>query len=184
MIVETIVSTRGPDGKPNFAPMGARIPEEGKISLLVYHPTRTYKNLKAAHSCVINMVSDARLFVLTTLYDHQPPHRMSAVAAGAIMDDAEKALEFAVDGETEMEGKTEFTGHIIGSHETGTPPAGFCRAEGAVIEALIAVTRRGLLPAWEVADQLRRSRIIVEKTGGPIEIEAMRLIGEHWGKNV
>ncbi|MDH4183593.1 MAG: DUF447 family protein [Nitrospinota bacterium] len=183
MIIESIVSTIGADGKPNFAPMGVRVSAEGKLSLEVYHSSRTYRNLKSARSCVINMTGNALLFTRAALHAQPPPHKKSALAAGAILEEAEEALEFVTDAEHDMGGKSEFTGRVIGRKAGQPPELGFCRAPGAVIEALICVTRKGVLPDWEIKDQLRRSRVIVEKTGGADEQEAMRMIDEYWSAN-
>ncbi|MDH5638587.1 MAG: DUF447 family protein [Nitrospinota bacterium] len=183
MIIETIVSTISADGAPNFAPMGARIAKEGQWSIVVYHGSRTYQNLRASRSCVINLASDVRLFVLTALDDHTPAYKMAATAKGATMDDADEALDFVVKSEMEMDGKTEFIGRITGRRVIKTPAAGYCRARGAVIEALITVTRKGVLPDSQIVDQLGRSRVIVDKTGGAEELEAMELIEKHWSEN-
>ncbi|MDH5510792.1 MAG: DUF447 family protein [Nitrospinota bacterium] len=183
MIIETIVSTIGPDGKPNFAPMGVRIAKQGEWSLVVYHGSRTYQNLRASRSCVINLVSDVRLFVLTALYDHIPLHGKGENVAGAAMYEADEALEFEVRDTKEMEGKTWFIGQVTGRTVIKAPAAWYCRARGAVIEALIAVTRKGLLPDSRIEEELERSRIVVEKTGRPQELEAMELIDKYWSRH-
>ncbi|MDH5677391.1 MAG: DUF447 family protein [Nitrospinota bacterium] len=180
MIIETIVSTIGADGKPNFAPMGARIPKEGRWSIVVYHGSRTYQNLLKTRCCVINLVSDVRLYVLTALYDHKPLYGEEPKLKGATMYEADEALEFEVTDTLQMEGKTEFIGRITGRTVIKAPAAWYCRGRGAVIEALIAVTRKGVLPDSKIMEELERNRAIVDKTGGPEELEAMDLIEKHW----
>jgi len=181
MILETIVSTIGQDGKPNFAPMGARVDNNRQWSLVVYHGSRTYSSLRSTGSCVINLVSDVRLFVLTALYDHTPPHKAAARVKGAIIDMADEAMEFEVEREMDIDGKTEFTGRIIKKIMVRTPAPGYCRAHGAVIEALIAVTRKNVLPDSRIENQLDQSRVIVGKTGSLEEQEAMALIDKYLG---
>ena len=96
------------------------------------------------------------------------------------MEEADETLEFIVERAWDLGPKTEFIGKINRRKAFKTPEVGFCRAKGAVIEALIAVTRKGVLPDDEIEAQLRQSRVIVEKTGGEAEREAMRMIDGHW----
>jgi hypothetical protein len=53
---------------------------------------------------------------------------------------------------------------------------GFNRARHAVLEAAILATRTHLLPATEIVTDLARLTVIVEKTAGPREVEAMALV--------
>jgi hypothetical protein len=53
---------------------------------------------------------------------------------------------------------------------------GFNRAKHAVIEAAILATRLHLLPRQEVEAEFRKFRVIVDKTGGPAECEAMSFL--------
>ena len=50
---------------------------------------------------------------------------------------------------------------------------GFNRAKHAVIEAAILATRLHLIAHDEIAAEFRKLRVIVTKTGGPAETEAM-----------
>jgi hypothetical protein len=53
---------------------------------------------------------------------------------------------------------------------------GFNRARHAVLEAAILATRVHLLPADELRTEYARLRIIVDKTAGPRELEAMAFL--------
>jgi hypothetical protein len=53
---------------------------------------------------------------------------------------------------------------------------GFNRARHAVLEAAILATRTHLLPADQIRDEYARLQIIVDKTAGPREQEAMALL--------
>jgi hypothetical protein len=53
---------------------------------------------------------------------------------------------------------------------------GFNRAKHAVLEAAILATRTHLLPADQIRDEYARLQIIVDKTAGPREREAMALL--------
>jgi hypothetical protein len=56
---------------------------------------------------------------------------------------------------------------------------GFNRAKHAVLEAAILATRTHLLPADQIRDEYARLQIIVDKTAGPREREAMALLTDY-----
>lgn len=56
---------------------------------------------------------------------------------------------------------------------------GFNRARHAVLEAAIYATRLHLLPRDLVESELARLQVIVDKTAGPAEHEAMSLLADH-----
>ena len=56
---------------------------------------------------------------------------------------------------------------------------GFNRARHAVLEAAILATRTHLLPPGQIRDELARLQVIVDKTAGPRELEAMSLLTEY-----
>ena len=56
---------------------------------------------------------------------------------------------------------------------------GFNRARHAVLEAAIYATRLHLLPRAFVESELQRLQVIVDKTAGDQEFEAMALLTEH-----
>jgi hypothetical protein len=58
---------------------------------------------------------------------------------------------------------------------------GFNRAKHAVLEAAILATRTAFLPPEEIAAEYRRLAVIVEKTGGPAEKEALALLQQYLG---
>src|SRR6185312_11339434 len=61
-------------------------------------------------------------------------------------------------------------------HGTQREFIGFNRARGAVLEAAILSTRTHLLPAEEILAGFERLQVIVDKTAGPREREAMALL--------
>ena len=56
---------------------------------------------------------------------------------------------------------------------------GFNRARHAVLEAAILATRTHLLPADQLRTEFARLQVIVDKTAGPRELEAMALLSEY-----
>ena len=72
-------------------------------------------------------------------------------------------------------------------HEaTHAPFRGFNRAQAAVIEAAVLVSRLHLLPREKVDAELQYLTIAVEKTAGPAEREAwdwlLARVAEHRGR--
>jgi uncharacterized protein len=56
---------------------------------------------------------------------------------------------------------------------------GFNRAKHAVLEAAILATRTHLLPADQIRDDYARLQVLVDKTAGPREREAMELLTQY-----
>ena len=56
---------------------------------------------------------------------------------------------------------------------------GFNRARHAVLEAAILATRTHLIAADEIRREFARLQVIVDKTAGPRELEAMALLTEY-----
>ena len=56
---------------------------------------------------------------------------------------------------------------------------GFNRARHAVLEASIIASRASLLPAGEIQAELERLQVLVDKTAGPREREAMEIVRRH-----
>jgi hypothetical protein len=56
---------------------------------------------------------------------------------------------------------------------------GFNRARHAVLEAAIYATRLHLLQREFIEGEMRRLQVIVDKTAGPEEFEAMALLAAH-----
>ncbi|HEV8455965.1 MAG TPA: hypothetical protein VGQ24_13790, partial [Gemmatimonadales bacterium] len=56
---------------------------------------------------------------------------------------------------------------------------GFNRARHAILEAAILATRTHLLPAEQIREEYARLQVIVDKTAGPREREAMELLTQH-----
>ncbi|VAX19994.1 hypothetical protein MNBD_NITROSPINAE03-986 [hydrothermal vent metagenome] len=180
MIIESIVSTRKDNGELNFAPMGVRFEKNDRIELIVYHSSKTYRNLSANRSGVVNLLSDVLTFVKCALSDHLPEHSVSAASYGAILAMADEAIEFTIDTVEDLEIKSIMSGPVVSRVQLQTPRAGINRGQGAVIEALVAVTRIGVLPDDEIEGTIKRSSDIVGKTGGDQEREAIGIIESHY----
>ncbi len=170
MILETVVTTLNPDGTVNCAAMGVEWGEE-RIIIKPFRGTRTLRNLRATPAAVVHLTDDILLFSQAALGDPHPPTRPAAHVEGAVLDDAcswrEVRVEAIDDGE-----RARVTATVVGSG-TGREFLGFNRACHAVLEASILASRARRIDAEVVRAELGRLQVLVDKTAGPREREAM-----------
>ena len=172
-IVETVVTTINPDGGVNCAAMGVEWGER-RIVIKPYRGTRTLRNLRATQAAVVNLTDDILLFSRSALGDPRPPTRPAEHVDGAIVEDAcswrEVRVESIADGERARVDTT-----VVGAG-SGREFLGFSRACHAVLEASILASRARLLDADEIRTEFGRLQVLVDKTGGPREHEAMAYV--------
>ena len=174
MIVETVTTTINPDGTVNCAAMGV---EWGDDALVIkpYRATRTLRNLQRSGAAVVNLTDDILLFCEAALGDPQPPTRPAEAVAGAVLADACSWREVAVDAIDAGGPRARVATRVVG-RGTGREFVGFNRAAGAVLEASILASRVRMLDADEIRAELERLQVLVDKTGGPREHEAMAYV--------
>lgn len=189
MILEGLVTTTDPAGAMHLAAMGPQIDASqldaataGKIERLLLKPfasSQTGGNLLRLPEGVFHVTDDALLLarVVTGTLPAPPSSRPATAVRGWVLDDACRAYEFkVVEADTSQE-RLRLEARVVAVHE-GRPFLGFNRARHAVVEGAILVTRLHLLGAEEVSRQFRELAVLVEKTGGPREHEAFRLLEE------
>ncbi len=176
-IVETVTTTINPDGTVNCAAMGVEWGDE-IIVIKPYRPTRTLRNLQATGAAVVHLTDDILLFTQAALGDPRPPTRSAAAIDGAVLADACSWREVEVE-EIEASGpRARVTTRVVGQG-TGREFLGFNRARHAVLEASIIASRVRRLPPAEIHADLERLQVLVDKTAGPRELEAMELVRRH-----
>jgi hypothetical protein len=185
MIRETIVTTVNRDGHVHIAPLGIIADGEGWI-LAPFRPSTTLENLSAVPFAVANYTDDVRIFAgcltgrqdwPTTASDEVPVPRL----VGALAH-----VELAVDQVSGDDQRPRFHCRVVhrGSH---APFEGFNRAQAAVIEAAILVSRLYLLPREKIESEIAYLEIAVGKTAGIAEQQAwgwlMEKIRAHYAEN-
>ena len=180
MIIETVVTTLDPAGQPNFAAMGV-VWGEARITIRPFVNTRTYRNLVASREAVVNVTDNVLAFARSAL-SHEPLPWVSArYVRGAVLRDACHWREVAVEAVAlpaaagQGGGRAEVVTRVVGTG-AARPFAGLCRAKHAVVEASILASRIRRLPRAEVLGELDRLQVLVEKTGGAAERDAMAFI--------
>jgi hypothetical protein len=176
-IVETVTTTINPDGTVNCAAMGVEWGDE-IIVIKPFRPTRTLRNLRATGAAVVNLTDDILLFTQAALGDPRPPTRPAAAIDGAVLADTCSWREVAVAAIDASGPRARVTTRVVG-RGAGREFLGFNRARHAVLEASIIASRVRLLPAAEVRVELERLQVLVDKTAGPREREAMELVRRH-----
>jgi hypothetical protein len=176
-IIETVVTTINPDGGVNCGAMGVEWGEE-RIVIKPYRGTRTLRNLRATGAAVVNLTDDILLFSQAALGDPHPPTRPAASVEGAVLDDACSWREVRVEAIDDSSQRARVSTVVVDAG-TGREFLGLSRARHAVLEASIVASRARLLPADEVHAELRRLQVLVDKTAGPREREAMDYVMRH-----
>jgi uncharacterized protein len=176
-ILETVVTTTNADGSVNCAAMGVEWGER-RIVIKPYRRTRTLRNLRATGVAVVNLTDDVLLFSQAALGDPRPPTRPAAHIDGAVVDDACSWREVRVEAIDEGEQRARVSTVVVGSG-VGREFLGLNRACHAVLEASILASRARMLPAEEIRAELRRLQVLVDKTAGPREREAMAYVTCH-----
>lgn len=181
MIIEGIVTTLNRDGSPHPAAMGAIFPsEDDRRSFLLrpFYDTVTYANLERSRCGVFHVTDDILLFARLVASRRRPrlEYTHAERVTAPILATACDAYEFVVESigphdnlRSQAHCRTVASRHL-------RPFAGFNRARHALLELAIAATRLHILPEDQVLEELRRAELLVAKTGGRQERDALQLL--------
>ncbi|MEM8573496.1 MAG: DUF447 domain-containing protein [Pseudomonadota bacterium] len=176
MIRECIVTTMSDEGRLHIAPLGLIEDSEGWI-IAPFRPSATLDNLRTTPFAVASLTDDVMVFAGCLTGNKDWPTRPADQIPGARLENALAHLELAVENVEEDELRPRFHCRIV--HEGNHAPfKGFNRAQAAVIETAILATRLKLLPREKIETELAYHQIAVEKTAGPREHEAWRILVE------
>ena len=183
MILEGLVTTTNAAGGPHLAPMGPTVGGDFTTLLLRPFPTsNTYANLVRHGEGVFHVTDDARLIAYAAVGKAElPPTNPATSVAGFVLGGACRAFDFRVTNIDAARERVHITAEVVHRHEL-RPWGGFNRAKHAVIEAAILATRFHILHAAEIDSEYRKLRVIVEKTGGDAERDAMAMLEGEWQK--
>jgi hypothetical protein len=177
MIVETIVTTIAEDGTRNFAPMGVEWGDEA-IVLKPFLETTTYRNIAASRAAVVNLTDDVRIFARAAISSPQYESSPATVVRGVVLAGCCSWRELDVQTIDSTPPRSRIEMKVV-HRGTRREFIGFNRARHAVLEAAIYATRLHLLPRSFIDSEMARLQVIVDKTAGPQELEAMALLTEH-----
>lgn len=169
-IFETVVTTVAPDGRPHVAPMGVRY-RDRHVVLMPFKPSTTLDNIVATGCAVLNIVIDTRVFAgcVTGRRDWPtvPAQHVTGVRLAAALSHVELRLDEQVDDVQRP------VLRMRRVHEaTHAPFVGFNRAQAAVIEGAVLVSRLRMLAPEKIDTEMAYLQIAIDKTAGPEEHEA------------
>lgn len=169
-IVETIVTTRGSSGEVHIAPLGLIADGAGWV-IAPFKPSRTLDNLMENGFAVANHVDDVRVFAGCVTGRRGWPMKRAEKGDGAVLADVVTHWELKVQRFEDDAQRPRFHCRVV--HEKRHKGwSGFNRAQAAVLEAAVLVTRLHMLPREKIEGEIAYLRIAVEKTAGEREREA------------
>lgn len=170
MIREAIVSTLSARGPTHLTPLGYRT-RGTQVLLAPFVPSETLDNLQRHPQAVLNFTDDVRVIAgaLTgrRCWPTVPAERVAVPRLANVL--AHWELEITHYRADPL--RPEFACKILytGNH---APFLGFNRAQAAVIELAILVSRLDWIPPEKVQREMEYLQITVAKTAGPRENEA------------
>lgn len=169
-IIETVVITLNADGTPYIAPLGL-IADGPNWVAAPFKPSRTLENLTRHPFATASHTSDVRLIAGGVTDRKSWPTSPTAHITGARLADCVSHWELEVERTIEDEQRPRFVCRVVHA-ESHKPWDGFNRAQAAVIECAVLVTRLHMLPPEKIESELKYLQIAIDKTAGPIELEA------------
>lgn len=170
-IVETIITTRDAGGGAHIAPLGLIEEPGGLWALAPFKPSRTLDNLGAHPFAVASHTDDVRVFAGCLTGRRDWPLVAADRIAGARLASALSHWELKVERVVEDDVRPRFLCRVVhvGQHR---PWEGFNRAEAAVLECAVLVSRLHMLPPEKIDAELAYLAIAISKTAGAREQEA------------
>ena len=129
----------------------------------------------ATRAAVVNVVDDVRIFARAAISNPEYPTVPAAVVRGVRLQDCCSWRELDV-REIDSTPPRSRIDTVVVHRGVVREFIGFNRARHAVLEAAIYATRLQLLPREFIASEFERLQVIVDKTAGPAELEAMALL--------
>ena len=178
-IFEAVITSLDAAGRPHVAPFGVRYRGE-QVVLMPFKPSTTLANLRASGHAVLNLTTDTRVFasaVCARWLGARPlaDGDLSLLAARAVPGVrlasalAHSELRLAHDDDHPERPTLVFDRVHDASH---APFRGFNRAQAAVVEGAVLVSRLHLLPADKIDAEMAYLQIAIDKTAGPGEHQA------------
>ena len=171
LITETIITTSTATCDVHIAPLGLIANEDDRWTIAPFKPSRTLDNLRAVPFAVANHIDDVRVFAGCLTGRRDWALRKARQVQGGVLEAALSHWELEVDEVIEDDVRPRFVCRIVhtGNH---APWTGFNRAQAAVLECAVLVSRLKMLPAEKVEAELKYLEIAISKTAGPREEEA------------
>ena len=170
MIYETIISTVDIQGNAHVTPFGITM-QDDLVVISPYKPSATLDNILATEHAVLNLTDDVRVFAgALTRRNAWTLLPASKVAGFRLVDTlAHKELKLVKVVDDILRPQL-FLEVVHEEHHQAF--LGFNRAQAAVIELAVLVSRLTRLPMEKITQDINYLSIAIEKTAGARELEA------------
>lgn len=159
MIQEIIVTTTNADGTTHIAPMGIR-EESGLFVIAPFKPSATLENIQRNKVAVINRIDDVRIFAGCLTGHKEWPLLPAEQIEGHRLEAALSHVELELNSYEDDEIRPRFYCKPV--HEvTHKPFRGFNRAQAAVLEAAILVSRLHMLTDEKIEQEIEYLSIAI-----------------------
>jgi hypothetical protein len=126
----------------------------------------------------VNLIDDVRVFARAAIGNPECATEPAAIVRGVVLSDCCSWRELTVAAIDSTPPRSRVDARVV-HRGMRREFIGFNRARHAVLEAAIYATRVHLLPGDFIAGELERLHVIVGKTAGPAEVEAMDILATY-----
>jgi hypothetical protein len=169
-IFETVITSVAADGRVHVAPMGVRYAGE-LVVLMPFKPSTTLDNVLAGGHAVLNLVTDTRVFAGCVTGRRAWPTVAAERIAGQRLANALGHVELRL-----VEHHDDAVRPVLRLARvhsvTHAPFMGLNRAQAAVVEGAVLVSRLHMLPMEKVETEMSYLQIAIDKTASAAEHEA------------
>jgi uncharacterized protein len=170
MIFETIITTVNLAGKSHITPFGIRY-EGGFVVISPYKPSTTLENILATKVAVMNLTDDVCVFA-AALTNRKFGELVEAnKIKGFRLADCLAHVELELVELRDDAVRPQLIMRKI-ANTNHKPFQGFNRAQAAVIELAVLVSRLNMLPREKIQTELSYLQIAIDKTAGEREKQA------------
>jgi uncharacterized protein len=170
VIYETIITSTNADGSPHIAPFGVR-ERDDMVLIAPFRPSASLDNLIRSRCAVVNMTDDVRIFAGSLTGRRDWPVTRADRVDGWVLKDALAHRELELVEIKDHEVRPELLFRSV-NEQMHFPFRGFNRAQAAVIEASVLVSRLHMLSPEKIEAELKYLSIAMEKTAGEREWQA------------
>jgi hypothetical protein len=170
VIYETILISVDAENNPHIAPFGVR-ERDGLILIAPFRPSTSLDNLLSSRCAVLNLTDDVRVFAGALTGRREWPVYAAEKIKGFVLNTALAHRELELVEVKDDATRPELYFRVV--HEVNHAPfRGFNRAQAAVVELAVLVSRLHMLPMEKIDAEVAYLAIAIEKTAGEREREA------------
>ncbi len=176
MIYETIVTTMNESGDVHTTPFGI-CKQDGLVIIAPFKPSTTLANILTTGYAVVNMTDDVRVFAGTLTGRTAWSLEMADKIPGFRLADTLVHQELKLVRVEDDALRPQLFLEVIHQAQHAAFQ-GFNRAQAAVIELAVLVSRLKRLPMEKIQQEMEYLRIAIEKTAGEREMQAWSWLSE------